>query len=161
MVSYSFQVLSSADVCDSHKARAQTSLSKCIQVALLRLQDLWLPKIMISGVVIPAVRLMMKAHYTDSTVIVLDGQIASELKSNPLASRAAKRGGGGFKGGGFPFCPSLTLQSLFFFVFFRFPCFSFSDFLAFFVRSSFPRILGVRRDRRAPDYSSNLCPPKI
>ena len=63
---YPFELLRSTDVCDSHQARAQTSLSKCMQVALLRLQDLWLPKIITSGVVIPAVRLMFDAYYTDS-----------------------------------------------------------------------------------------------
>ena len=34
LFNYSVQVLSSADICGSHQARAQTSLSKCIQVAL-------------------------------------------------------------------------------------------------------------------------------
>ena len=42
-----------------------------MQVALLRLQDLWLPKIITSGVVVPASRLAMRAHMAfDSTGIV-------------------------------------------------------------------------------------------
>ena len=36
------------------RSRATTTLSKCVQIALLRLQDIWLPKILISGVLIPA-----------------------------------------------------------------------------------------------------------
>ena len=57
-------------MCDSHQGRAQTTLSKCVQVALLRLQDFWLPKIMISGVILPAARLARKRHFKDSTEVV-------------------------------------------------------------------------------------------
>ena len=70
VLSHSVQVLSSADICNSRHARAQTTLSKCVQVALLRLQDMWLSKIVTSGVVIPASRLARKEHYSDSTQVV-------------------------------------------------------------------------------------------
>ena len=63
-------LLSSDDICDSHQARTQTTLSNCVQVAFLRLQDLWLPKIITSGVVVPAGRLARQNHYTESTQIV-------------------------------------------------------------------------------------------
>ena len=63
-------LLRSADICDSYQARARTTLSKCVQVALLRLQDLWLPKILTSGVVMPAIRIARGAHYKDSTGVV-------------------------------------------------------------------------------------------
>ena len=48
----------------------QTTLSKCVQVALLRLQDLWLPKILMCGVIMPAGRILRKARYKDSTGVV-------------------------------------------------------------------------------------------
>ena len=67
---HSIQILRSIDICDWHQARAQTSLSKCIQVVLLRLQELWLPKLITSGVVIPACRLAIERHYKDSTQVV-------------------------------------------------------------------------------------------
>ena len=64
----SWQLFSPADVCGSYRGR-QTTVSKCVQVALLRLQDLWLPKIITAGVALPAGRLVMRAHYKDSTDI--------------------------------------------------------------------------------------------
>ena len=41
-----------------------------MQVALLRLQDLWLPKILMCGVIMPAGRIAKGAHYKDSTGVV-------------------------------------------------------------------------------------------
>ena len=52
------------------QARAQTTLSKCVQVALLRLQDLWLPKILMCGVIMPAGRIVRGTRYKDSTGVV-------------------------------------------------------------------------------------------
>ena len=64
------QVLRSADICDSDQARTLTTLPKCIQVTLLRLQDLWIQKIIISGVIIPAFRLAREVRYKNSTQVV-------------------------------------------------------------------------------------------
>ena len=64
------QVLSSADICDSHQAKAPTTLSTCTQVVLLRLQDVWLPKIIMSGVIIPATNIARKVRNKDSTQVV-------------------------------------------------------------------------------------------
>ena len=69
---FQFPLLRSADICDSYQARAQTTLSKCVQVALLRLQDLWLPKILMCGVVMPASKIAREAHYKDSIGFVSD-----------------------------------------------------------------------------------------
>ena len=65
-------MLSSSDICDSYQARAQTTVSRCVQVALLRLQDLWLSKIVTSGVIMPAGRIARGARYKDSTEVVGD-----------------------------------------------------------------------------------------
>ena len=78
------QLLSSSDMCDSHQSRAQTTPSKCIQVALLRLQDFWLPKIMISGMVLPAYYLARNRHYKDSTQFV--GSLAMQIAYAMIAA---------------------------------------------------------------------------
>ena len=51
------QVLFCNDMCKSRRTSEQTTIHKCAQVVLLRLQDLWLPKLIMSGLLIPAGRL--------------------------------------------------------------------------------------------------------
>ena len=71
LLRHSIRVLSRAGICDPHQARALITPSTCIQVTLLRLQDVWLQKIIVSGLLIPASQLMkMKMPNKDCTQVV-------------------------------------------------------------------------------------------
>ena len=50
-----FMVLHSSDICDPHFSWSSTSISKCIHISLLRLQEIWLAKFLTTGVMMPGV----------------------------------------------------------------------------------------------------------
>ena len=51
-------VMRSYEVCDPSYARAATCMSRCVKLTMLRLQDIWLEKLVISGFIIPAGRII-------------------------------------------------------------------------------------------------------
>ena len=52
------RVLRSSDICDPHYSWSSTFLSRCMDVSLLRLQEIWLAKFVMTGLVMPGFTLM-------------------------------------------------------------------------------------------------------
>ena len=46
------KLLSNSDICDVRRAGGQRSMATCIELALLRLQDIWLGKFILSGLML-------------------------------------------------------------------------------------------------------------
>ena len=51
-------VLRGSDICDPHYSWSSTSISRCIHISLLRLQEILLAKLVTTGVVIPGIALI-------------------------------------------------------------------------------------------------------
>ena len=51
-------VVRSSDICDPHFSWSATSMSSCIHISLLRLQEIWLAKAVTTGVVMPGMALL-------------------------------------------------------------------------------------------------------
>ena len=63
-------VLRSSDICDPHFSGSAAAMSRCIQISLLRLQEVWLTKFITSGLVMPGVALMRGKLPTESGAVV-------------------------------------------------------------------------------------------
>ena len=63
-------LLKSSDVCDQHVSWTSTSVSGCIHIALLRLQEVWMAKFITTGLVMPGLNLMRGKLPTESGAIV-------------------------------------------------------------------------------------------
>ena len=50
--------LRQSDICEPHFSWSSASMSRCIHISLLRLQDIWLAKLIITGLVMPGVALL-------------------------------------------------------------------------------------------------------
>ena len=61
-------VLNRAEICDPHLAMAKASASRCMELALLRLQDIWLGKFIVSGFLIPPCRATSSTISSGATV---------------------------------------------------------------------------------------------
>ena len=89
-----------------------TSMSRCIETSLLRLQEIWLAKFITTGLVVPGMSLARQDLPSESGAIVsniLSGPISRDTVIVSLQySRAAKRGG--VQTGAFP---DLDLSFLF------------------------------------------------
>ena len=59
----------SSDICDPHFSWTLISMSRCIDTSLLRLQEIWLSKFVVSGLVLPAVAIMRENLPTESGAI--------------------------------------------------------------------------------------------
>ena len=63
-------VLRSSDICDPRFSWSSNSISRCIHVGLLRMQEIWLPKFITTGLVMPGVALMRDKLPTESGAVV-------------------------------------------------------------------------------------------
>ena len=63
-------VLRSNDLCEPHFSWSSTSISRCIQISLLRLQEIWLTKFITTGLVMPGLDLVRGVLPTESGQIV-------------------------------------------------------------------------------------------
>ena len=59
------EVLKVSDICNPLHARRPTSLSRCMELTLLRLQDFWLKKLVVGGLLLPAIRIARGKWYND------------------------------------------------------------------------------------------------
>ena len=64
------QVLRSSDICEPHFSWSSTSISRCIQVTLLRLQEVWLAKFVTTGLTMQGFALMSGKLPTEAGAIV-------------------------------------------------------------------------------------------
>ena len=77
------EVLKVSDICNPLHARRPTSLSRCMELTLLRLQDFWLKKLVVGGLLLPACRIATDKWYanlaegTSKLVILLAYAIAA------------------------------------------------------------------------------------
>ena len=62
---YRIKSLSRNDICDPHEVAGMRSISRCVDLAFLRLQDIWLQKLIIAGLVIPTGRIILDMWYED------------------------------------------------------------------------------------------------
>ena len=69
-VDLEMQVLRSSDICKPHFSWSSTSISRCIHVTLLRLQEVWLAKFVTTGLAMPGLALMWGKMPTESGAIV-------------------------------------------------------------------------------------------
>ena len=58
------------EVCSPSFARGQTSKSHCMELMLLRLQSIWLSKLITSGLLIPAGRIIGEYGYRESAEVI-------------------------------------------------------------------------------------------
>ena len=63
-------VVNSGEICDSHYSGTLASMSRCMHISLLRLQDIWLTKLLTTGLVMPGLALARDKLSTDSGAIV-------------------------------------------------------------------------------------------
>ena len=77
-------LLNSGEICDPHYSRTLASMSKCIHISLLRLQDIWLTKLVTTGLVMPGLALARDKLPTDSGTIV--GSFALQLAYAMMSS---------------------------------------------------------------------------
>ena len=63
-------VVRSDDICDPHFSLSASSMSRCVHISLLRLQEIWLTKFVTTGVVMPGVALLRNKLPTESGSIV-------------------------------------------------------------------------------------------
>ena len=66
----SITVLHSSDVCEPRFSWSSTSISRCIHTSLLRLQEIWLPKFITMGLLMPGLSLLGGRLPTESGAIV-------------------------------------------------------------------------------------------
>ena len=59
-----------SDICDPHVSWTLISMSRCIHITLLRLQEVWLAKFVTTGLVMPGMNLMRNKLPTESSEIV-------------------------------------------------------------------------------------------
>ena len=64
------RLVRSSDICDPHYSWSSTSMSSCMHITLLRLQEIWLTKFLATGLVIPGVKLLRDKLPTESASIV-------------------------------------------------------------------------------------------
>ena len=77
-------ILRSREICNPAYARRQTSISRCIEHTLLRMQSMWLSKLIVLGLLIPAGRLVVENWYIDSAEVA--GKLAILLAYAIIAS---------------------------------------------------------------------------
>ena len=63
-------VVHSSDICDPHFSWSAISMSSCIHISLLRLQEIWLAKFVTTGVVMPGFALMRDASPMESGAVL-------------------------------------------------------------------------------------------
>ena len=62
--------LHASDTCDPHVSWTLASMSRCIHITLIRLQEVWLAKFVTTGLVMPGVNLMRNKLPTESSEVV-------------------------------------------------------------------------------------------
>ena len=65
-----FMVLQSSDICEPHVSWTLTSMSRCVHITLIRMQEVWLAKFVTTGLVMPGVKLMGKSLPTESSEVM-------------------------------------------------------------------------------------------
>ena len=66
-----------SDICDPHDSWSLTSMSRCIHISLLRLQEILLAKLVTTGLVMPGIALMRGKLPTESGAAV--GKITNHM----------------------------------------------------------------------------------
>ena len=77
-------VVNSGEICDPHYSWTLASMSRCMHISLLRLQDIWLTKLVTTGLVMPGLALARDKLPTDSGAIV--GSFALQLAYSMMSS---------------------------------------------------------------------------
>ena len=63
------ELLSRKEICDPRAAVARTSMARCGELALLRLQDIWLAKFITSGIACPALEILRGTKVTSAQLV--------------------------------------------------------------------------------------------
>ena len=67
---FDFVIIHASDICDPHVSWTLTSMSGCIHIVLIRLQEVWLAKFITTGLVMPGVNFMRNKLPTESSEVV-------------------------------------------------------------------------------------------
>ena len=70
MNSIDIMITHASDICDPHVSWTLTSMSRCIHITLIRLQDVWLANFVTTGLVMPGVNLMRNKLPAESSEVV-------------------------------------------------------------------------------------------
>ena len=82
-------VLRPSDICDPHVSWSFSSMSRCIHITLLRLQEIWLSKFITTGMAMPGMALVAGRLPTESGSHrgqhwYLHGPCTNELRPSPI-----------------------------------------------------------------------------